>query len=706
MAPLARFAALTPVRLTQAFSRGLSIVGPALLLAALVWDPGWIRLWIAVVVMTVAAVALRTQYTPLGKYSYLSPSGVVAVAGPILVGPGATGLALALGTFAADWGMRRKDPWVALVNVGREIISLFVGFGFFALALWITNAQALTSREAIPAFAIFAVAYFFSSRALFYYTLLVRRKLRPDELQLILRYEIVAYGLTLLVACGVVLTVMLLPLLAWLFVAAALVFAGAMVKRLLEEAIHAEELNKIHAIETVVTGTGSLQESLSHIERLVQRILNWGDFRIYAYQNGSLTMLYRGRAGRPENAEPPDAFEPIRQQALETGQAVVLNDVDRELPDADFPPWVRSAVLQPLRLGADVIGTLELDHHKRREYGRNQLVLLEACAQRIATALHISDLRRPLVETVERIGVEVGSLGLAAAALRTAVGAMTDSSSAIGNGLTQQDLEVASGLSATDQLSETTRQVVTDGADAADASRSASEVAHRNQETIRDAIEKLVALKGFVSESSGKVSELERASRRIVGFIASIRELADMTNLLALNAGIEAARAGEHGKGFAVVAQEVRRLAEQSAAAAVEAGELVADVQLRLGEVVEQMRRGQVSVAGVEQVSTEGLGALDSIVTATMDAMDHARRIAGTAEDQQQALGELRDRIKAVAEISSRNRRDAEEVIERAQGVAARLDDMGRATSELESVAAMLAEITRRFTSMAAASEV
>src|SRR2546422_7935877 len=99
----------------------------------------------------------------------------------------------------------------------------------------------------------------------------------------------------------------------------------------------------------------------------------------------------------------------------------------------------------------------------------------------------------------------------------------------------------------------------------------ASEVANKNRHQIRDAIGRLVALKAFVGEASSKVQGLGQVSRRITGFIASIRELADMTNLLALNAAIEAARAGKHGKGFAVVAEEVRRLAEQSSSAALEA---------------------------------------------------------------------------------------------------------------------------------------
>src|SRR3989454_3579253 len=121
------------------------------------------------------------------------------------------------------------------------------------------------------------------------------------------------------------------------------------------------------------------------------------------------------------------------------------------------------------------------------------------------------------------------------------------------------------------------------------------------------------SLKTFVGESSSKVQQRGQVSRRITGFIASIRELADMTNLLALNAAIEAARAGKHGKGFAVVAEEVRHLAEQSATAALEAGELVQDIHRQGGEGVEQMRRGQGNVGGVEELSGGALGGLDAL---------------------------------------------------------------------------------------------
>src|SRR5207237_1641343 len=118
------------------------------------------------------------------------------------------------------------------------------------------------------------------------------------------------------------------------------------------------------------------------------------------------------------------------------------------------------------------------------------------------------------------------------------------------------------GLEATESLAQVSRRVSEDGTEAAQASSTASEVANKNRGQIRDALGRLVALKAFVGEASSQVQQLGQVSRRITGFIASIRELADMTNLLALNAAIEAARAGKNGMGFAVVAGVGRRIGD------------------------------------------------------------------------------------------------------------------------------------------------
>ena len=685
-------------RLVRGFGLTMALLGPAILVSAMTVDSVWVSALPSVIVMAGAVVALRAFNISLGKYSYLSPSGLVALSGALLVGPVPTAIALAAGTGGADWAILRKHHMAALVNLGREVISLLASFGLYAFAMLASGVSNPLTRKAIPSLAIFVLEYFLVWRALFYYTLLIRGKLGTEERLLILRYEIIAGGLIFLGAATIVFTVAVLPPRSWPFVGAPLALVGLLVRRILEEAIQAEELNKLHAMDAAITGSTTLDDSLGRIERLVHRILDWGDFRIYARRGADTELLYRGEIGRVGRKEPHPAFAELRADVMRTSNTLVVRDTERDPRTLGMPNEIRSIVVQPLRLGDDLLGTLELEHHKRNGYRRHHLALLEACAHRVATAVHIADLRRPLVATVNRIGAEVRNLRDATESLGLSASEMHDSSVAIGSGLTQQDQEVAGGLAETERLSRASLEVVETGALTASVSAEASEVAKGSQNTIREAIDRLVALKAFVGESSDKVGELERSSQKIVRFIMSIREVADLTNLLALNAGIEAARAGEHGRGFAVVAHEIRRLAEQSAEAASEAGDLVEDLQGRLGQVVDQMRLGEKTAAGVEQLGTEGLGALDSIVRATQTTTDHARQIAKNAEGQQSVLVELRERINSVASISSRNRNDTNDVVEQAKAVSDRLDQMGEATRELEDVATMLADLTKRFT--------
>src|SRR5690606_17806224 len=116
-----------------------------------------------------------------------------------------------------------------------------------------------------------------------------------------------------------------------------------------------------------------------------------------------------------------------------------------------------------------------------------------------------------------------------------------------------------------------------------------------------EAVQKTLDSMGRISESTGQVAEsvreLGRHSAQIGEIVQLIREIADQTNLLALNAAIEAARAGEHGKGFAVVADEVRRLAERSSSATQDIAALVASIQRGVERSVQAMEAGLEDVA-------------------------------------------------------------------------------------------------------------
>ena len=693
---------MTANRLVTLYSRGLTIGGPLVLIAALVADPRWTDQLLEVGIMFAAGIALRGLQIPLSKYSYLTQAGLVALAGSLLVGLPAAALAVAGSVLVADWLWHRKMFRAALVNLGREILALVGAYGIYA---WMVRAAGIdTPRlhvELLLPLLLYALFYFGFSRVLFYFALIVRAKLERDEQMVIFRYECISYGATIMACATIVGTVVYWPPEVWLIVAVLLTFLGLLFKTMLEEAISAEELNKIHAVEAVITSNISLDDSFARIERLAHRLVDWGDFRIYRRQDGRLWLAYRGAIGRPERGEPSADTVALREQVVQSGETVVIDDATRDKRVADAPLTVQSLVLVPLKFGNQVIGTLELEHHKRNVYRGKDVLTITTFANQLATAIHITELRRPLVETVEKMTQQLATLARAAEALREVASAVAQSTGVIREGVLAEEGEVSGGLEATESLAQVSRRVSEDGTEAAQASSAASDVASKNRQRIRDAIERLVALKTFVGESSAKVQQLGGVSRRITGFIASIRELADMTNLLALNAAIEAARAGKHGKGFAVVADEVRRLAEQSANAALEAGDLVQDIHRQVGEVGEQMRRGQVNVGGVEELSAGALEALDAIVAATADATAHAQRIAEAAGDQDEAFARLRERINAVAEIAGKNRAEADDVATRASEAARGLSDLERATRELEDVAAMLRELTRGFASIA-----
>jgi methyl-accepting chemotaxis protein len=678
------------------YARFLMGTGGIVVAATLLLDQGWRAVWLGTLVTAAAVALLRVGPVRLSKYSYLTQGAIATLAGCLILGPSPVVVGLAAGALVSDGLLLRKPVWVAAINTGREVIAFVAAYGIFAV-VWRLSGMPGLSLDFLPAAFTLAVMYFFISRALFYFTLLIRDKLESEERLLILRYEIVGYLLTLLATGTVLGAYHLLDRLGWVAVLIVLGVVGALTKHIVEEAIAAEDLNKVHLMETTVASHVTLHDSFDQIERLATRLLDWGDFRVYRLQQSTPELVYRATIGRDNRTDPPHETDALRHEAIREARTIIIHDVRKD-PRIQHPhPDAQSLVFLPLRFGDQVIGTLELEHHKRHAYRRRDLAAMLTLANQVATAMHIAELRRPLVSTVRQVGTQIRALAGITESLRASASALAGAATTIRDGIAEEEAFVTAGLGSTELLSEASAQMAVEGAKASEASGMAAQVAARNRETIRDAIERLVQLNSFVGESYRQVAELGAVTRRITEFIGSIREIAELTNLISLNAGIEASRAGAEGKGFAVVAEEVRQLAGQSSEAARESATLLSAISTQVAEISEQMERGQTVVAGVEHLSADAAAALEEIVGSTEEAGGHARRIAAGAAAQETSFEQLKRNIEHLAQVSRQTGAQVEALTEQAADASRGQVDLERAIVELQEVVSQLQAITQYF---------
>jgi methyl-accepting chemotaxis protein len=321
-----------------------------------------------------------------------------------------------------------------------------------------------------------------------------------------------------------------------------------------------------------------------------------------------------------------------------------------------------TAPLKELASQADAIAegdlTVAIEHTSKDEIG----ILAEAF--------------RKMVGSLRDTLTNVGEASSAVASASSEISSSTEEMAAGAQEQTSQASEVASAV---EEMTKTIIENSKNAGNTASTAKMAKEAAELGGKVVDETVIGMKRISAVVNKSAETVTALGKSSDQIGEIIGVIDDIADQTNLLALNAAIEAARAGEQGRGFAVVADEVRKLAERTTKATKEIAGMIKMIQSDTKGAVSSMQEGTREVDNGIKLADRAGASLKEIVGMIQSLTDMVNQIAAASEQQSSASEQISKNVEGISSVTNQTASGTQQIARAAE-------DLNRLTENLQSL--------------------